>query len=283
MTFQFLKTCVLASLLLVLLFWANIGYGKRAEIMIVGGTSASGTLKMLAAAFVKSHPGISVQVSSLSDNSGTIKAVLAGAADIGLMSKPLQGKESTLGVISIEYARTPLAFIAGPGVDLTGVTINDVVKIYRGETTTWSNGKPIHLILQPAYDNDTALLRRLSQDMSQAVDIAFARPGIVIAISTQDEYDTVKNVPGSFGFCSLTKVLTEKGSVKILSLNGVFPTTANVNSGSYSFFKPLYMIFKTNASHEVTEFLKFVDSPVAAKLIEKTGGVPVSTRRNVQK
>ncbi|MDA8104580.1 MAG: substrate-binding domain-containing protein [Nitrospiraceae bacterium] len=260
----------------------NAVYANESEIKIAGGSTALGSMELLAAAFQESHPRISVRIYQGIGSAGGLRAVAGGAADIGLMGRPLLGNELTMGLSSIEYARTPLAFIAGGDVNVSGVTMEDVVKIYRGETTTWPNGERIRLILYSASDLDTALERQISREMSEAIDAALARPGMIFAWSTQDGYDKVKKTPGSFGFCSLTKVLTEKGSVRVLSYNGVLPSVKNLKNGSYPLYKPLYVVVKSNPSRAVRDFLHFIFSSKGQLILEKAGGVPVSGRSKLK-
>ncbi len=269
-------------LLFVIFPLRNAVQANESEIKIVGGSTATGSMKLLAAAFEKLHPGISIRIYPGVGSTGGFNATAAGAADIGLMGRPLRGNELTMGLSSIEYARTPLALIAGTDVKVSGVTIKDLVKIYRGEMTTWPNGGPIRLILYSASDNDTALAKQISPEMSEAIDMALARPGMIFASSTQEGYDKAKNIPGSLAFCSLTKVLTEKGSVKVLSYNGVRPSVKNLKNGSYPVFKPLYVVVKSNPSGPVREFLNFIRSPKGERILEKAGDMAVSGRSKMK-
>ena len=270
-------------ILLVVIFpLQNAVYANESEIKVAGGSTALGSMELLAAAFQESHPRISVRIYQGIGSAGGFSAVAAGAADIGLMGRPLMGNELTMGLSSIEYARTPLAFIAGADVNVSGVTIEDVVKIYRGETTTWPNGERIRLILYSASDLDTALEKQISRELSDAIDAALARPGMIFASSTQDGYDKVKEIPGSFGFCSLTKVLTEKGSVRVLSYNGVLPSVKNLKNGSYPLYKPLFVVMKSNHSRPVRDFLHFIFSSKGQRILEKAGDMPVSGRSKLK-
>lgn len=263
-------------LLLIVFTLGNAVHANESEIRIAGGSTALGSMRLLADAFRESHPGISIRIYPGIGSAGGLKAVAAGAADIGLMGRPLQGDEPAMGLRSTEYARTPLAFIAGADVNVPGVTMEDIVKIYNGEMTTWPHGERIRPVLYSASDLDTALERKISPAVSEAIDAALARPGMIYASSTQDGYDKVRKIPGSFGFCSLTKVLTEKGSVKILSYNGVLPSVRNLENGSYPFFKPLYIVVKSSPPAPVKEFLHFISSSEGQLILEKAGDMPVS-------
>jgi phosphate transport system substrate-binding protein len=269
-------------ILLAFILPLNVVLANEAEIKIAGGSTATGSMDLLAAAFRESHPHVSFRVYPGIGSAGGLRAVAADAVDIGLMGRPLLGNERTMGLSAIEYGRTPLAFIAGAGANVSGVSHDDVVKIYRGETTTWPNGEKIRLILYFASDPDTLLEKQISREMSDAIDAALARPGMIFASSTQNGYDDVKEIPGSFGFCSLTKVLTEKGSVKILSYNGVRPSVWNLINGSYTLYKPLYLVVKSNPSRPVRDFLHFIFSSKGQRILKKAGDMPVSGRSRLK-
>ena len=74
------------------------------NVLKIGGTgSALGTMKLLAEAYEKSHPGIRVQILPSLSSTGGIKAAVEGAIDIGLSGRPLKEEERGKGAIQREY------------------------------------------------------------------------------------------------------------------------------------------------------------------------------------
>ena len=193
------------------------------EVLRIGGTGAAlGSIQLLARAFEKSYPGIRVEIILQSlGSSGGIKAVSKGAIDIGLSARPLKDEEHKMDLTLIEYARTPFILVARKDVNISGLSTEEIVKIYSAEKVTWPGGERIRLILRPVTETDTLLVKKISPELSSAVDIAFSREGRVIAMTDQECLDIIEKTPGGFGFSTLTQVLSEKRPLKILSFNGI--------------------------------------------------------------
>lgn len=241
------------------------------EIKIGGSGSGLGHMKMLGAAFEKSHPGIKIVVLPSLGSSGGIKAVGKGAIDIGLTGRPLKDEELKAGLKVIEYAKTPFIFVANNDVKITGLTTKDIVKIYNGETQTWPDGKRVRLVLRSAYESDTITVKSISPEMSAAVDNALSRKGMLIAMTDQESADLIEKTTGSFGVSTLTLVLSEKRKVKILSYNGAGPSVKALSGGAYPLSKSLYFVTKPEQSPLVREFLAFILSPEGARILEEGG------------
>ncbi len=79
----------------------------------------------------------------------------------------------------------------------------------------------------------------------------------------------VEDMPEAFassGFGS-----ARKRNVKMLAVNGVAPTKANIISGKYPYRRPLFLVVKRNARPEVRKFVDFVMSPKGQKTISSLG------------
>src|SRR5687767_3132598 len=81
-----------------------------AEIKIGGTGNALGTMRELAHAYSKLHPGTKVIVLPSLGSGGGIKAATNGAIDIAVSSRPLKDDERQPDVVETEYARTPFVF-----------------------------------------------------------------------------------------------------------------------------------------------------------------------------
>lgn len=249
------------------------------ETLKIGGVgTALGSMKLIAAAFEKSNPGIRVVVIPSLGSSGAAAAVHKGALDIGLMGRPLKEEEAGSGMKVLEYARTPFVVVTKNRSMPTGVTTAELVKFFRGDTKTWPDGKPIRLVLRPASDVDSALAKDISADMRSALDDAHARMGMLTATTDQDNADLIERTPGSLGFSTLTQVIAEHRALKILSFNGMNPSVKTLASGSYPLFKPLFLITKTEPAGNIKKFIDFVTQAEGKKILEASGNLPLGTR-----
>ncbi len=248
-----------------------------AEVIKLGGVgSALGTMRLLSAAFEKSHTGVKVIELPSLGSTGGIKAVAGGAIDIGLSGRPLKDEERGQGVIETEYARSPFVFVTNKNNAVSGLNTGELIEIYEGTKQTWPDGARIRLVLRPASDVDTALVEKISPEMGQAVKIALSRPGMIMAITNQESDKTVEKIPGSLGTSTLTQVVSEKRSLKILSFNGVYPSVTSLHRGSYPLFKGLFVVTKSAPSALAWKFIDFIRSREGRKILEESGNMVIT-------
>jgi phosphate transport system substrate-binding protein len=242
------------------------------EVIRIGGAGSTlGSMKLLAAAFEKKHPGIRAIVLPSIGSIGGIAAVSKGGINIGLIGRPLEGKELRFGLSVIEYSRTPLVFITREDINVSNLSTREIINILRGDTTTWPNGERIRLILRQPTESNAISVREISPEMSKAMDIAMSRPWRVIALTDQETTSLVEKTPGAFGFCSLAQLVFEKREIRALSYNGINPISKNSVNDLYPIFKTHAMLTKPNPSLKVKQFIDFVKSPEGRKILEESG------------
>ena len=132
--------------------------GQAADLTLGGTGGDLGTMRVLAEIFETDNPGITVEVLPSLGSRGGIKAVLAGAIDLGISARPLKDKESAQGATAAPYAKTAMVFATPLSNAQIGVTRAEVVEIFMGERTTWSDGTLIRLVLRPRADSDTQIV-----------------------------------------------------------------------------------------------------------------------------
>ncbi|TSA55883.1 MAG: ABC transporter substrate-binding protein [Planctomycetaceae bacterium] len=246
------------------------------EVLKIGGTGcALGSIKILAGAFEKAHPGIEVTVLRSLGSGGAIKAASKNAIDIGISSRALKGKEKKPGLTVIEYARTPFVFVTNKDVNISDVTTEEIIRIYRGEKKTWPDGKRLRTLLRPLMDTEMQIIKKISPEVNKAIEIALSRHGMLIALTAQENVNNIERTPGAFGACTLTQVIAERRPLKILSYNGIIPSTKNLSNGSYPLFMPLLIVTNKSNSVPVRKFLSFVKSTEGIRILEKTGNLVI--------
>jgi phosphate transport system substrate-binding protein len=247
------------------------------ETIRIGGTGTGlGSIALLASAFQKKHPDIKFRIMPSIGSGGAIKATAAYALDIGLCGRPLNEKEAGLGLVVTEYARTPFVFAVRKDVPVAGLSTGELVKIYQGKMQTWPNGEWVRVVLRPKSDADTLIARSISPEMSAALDVALAREGMLMAVTNQESNAMINKASGSIGFSTLTQIMTENHPVKALAIDGVAPVTNNGANKRYLFMKTLSLLTKPAASPAVRRFIDFVRSPEGARILRKTGNIPMA-------
>ena len=268
-------------LFLVLLFGFSVAETAQAQRVRIGGTGFGlGVMKILGAVFEKSHPEVKIEVIPSLGSSGGIRALLHGALNIAVSGRPLVGKESGKGADAKELVKSPFFFIANKSVTKEGLTLQELEKIYRGETLTWPDGKRIRLVLRPETDTVTKMVRELSPGMSQAVNVAMSREGMIHAITDQESANIVEKIPGTLAASTLIQVYSEKRQVRILSFNGIDPGVKSLSDGTYPLSLSLYLVTPSKMPQTVQKFLDFIYSDKGVRILTKNGNMVVRNSKS---
>jgi phosphate transport system substrate-binding protein len=268
-------------LALALLPGALAGLGMAADqpvILKIGGTGAAhGGMKALAKVYHQKNPQVDMIFPPTLGSTGGIKAVLSGAIDLALSTRPLWPEEIQQGAVEHVYARTPFVF-ATPyqaGAASARFTLNDIAAIYSGKITTWPDGTPLRLVVRPEIDYDAVLLKRMSPEIAEAAKQAEARPGMRIAVNDTDNANMLMDLQNTLGSISLAQIVADKLPLYPLSLGGVAPSLKNLQNGSYPYSKSFSLVTGPSPKTEARLFMQFVFSPEGQEILKQTGHLPV--------
>ena len=261
------RACAIALALL-------LGYsgGAAAEEFKLGGSGAAlGTMQRLAEEFTAGNPDIRITSVPSLGSGGGIKAVVAGAIGLAVTSRPLNEGERKLGVVEMEYARTPFVFAVSTQSKVTAMTSGELADIYAGRRVTWADGSPVRIVLRPASDVDTEMVRNISPEIRSGLAAAEARPGVRFSVNDQDAANDLERIPGAIGPSSLALIVSERRALRALKLDGREPTPTNAASGAYPYYKRLFLVTGAKRSAAVERFVAFVRSPAGRKILAGNG------------
>lgn len=261
------RACAIALALLL----GNPGAFAAEEFRIGGTGTALGTMQLLAAEFTAANPDIRVTTVPSLGSGGSIKAVVAGAIGLAVTSRPMNESERTLGAMETEYARTPFVFAVSTQSKVTGITSRELADIYAGRRVTWADGGPVRIVLRPASDIDTEMVKNISPAIRQGLAAAEARPGVQFAVNDQNAANDLEKIPGAIGPSTLALIVSEKRALRALKLDGREPTLTNAASGAYPYYKRLFLVTGAKRPPAVERFIAFVKSPAGRKILAANG------------
>lgn len=274
------KIHVVGLVLLLVASLANAADPARMETLTVGGTgSAMPLIGQFAQAYGSLEPNVKVRVVDppLGSN-GAIRAVLAGAVDLAVLGKPLTEAEKAQGCQDWELGRTPFLVVTERKLPLPGFTVEQLAAIYSGKMTTWSDGSPIRLVVRNLFESDTLILRKMSPDMDRAVDVALARPGMLVAANDLENIDLLERTPDSLGTSNLALVQAQNRKLNALPIDGKEPTLAAMRQGTYPYSKSIYLARGPKLSPVAQGFLEFILSASGKEILDRAGYVPAPSR-----
>ena len=257
----------------LLMLAAGLVAGKhaRAEDIRIGGSgSGLATMQLLAEAFHASQSEHRIVIEPVLGTSGGIRAVAAGKIQLAVASRALTDTERSLGVIQIEYGRSPFVFATHAGNKATALTTQEVADLYSGKMDKWPDGTRARIILRPAGDSDTPVIRSISPAVNQANTEALSRSGMLLAVTDHDSIATIEKVPGAVGTTMLSMIISMKLPLKALTLNGVAPSARTIANGSYPHFKHMYFVTGPKAPAAARRFIAFVQSPAGQQILKRT-------------
>ena len=234
-----------------------------------GSTSMEKVIGFLSEAYMEENSAVKVTYNPTGSGSG-IKAVQAGSCDIGLASRDLKPEEAT-DLNGTVVAIDGIAMIVNKENPVKDLTIEQIAALYKGEITNWSEvggaDAPVVLIGREAASGT----RDGFESITDTEDACKYNQELT---STGDVVQTVSSNPNAIGYASLASV---KDTVKLISVEGVTPTTKTIQDGSYKIQRNFVMVTKKNAelSPAAKSFFEFATSSAADEWIIEAGAVPV--------
>ena len=234
------------------------------SITMAGSTSMEKFANTLAESFMAAHPDVTVQAEFTGSSAG-VEAVLSGQSDIGNSSRNLTEDELAEGAVENIVAIDGIAVVTDPNNTVSDLTRDQLIQIYTGEVTNWSDlggeSLPIVVVGREAGSGTRGAFEEILEieDQCQYAN-ELDSTGAVMA--------RVASTPGAIGYVSLD-VLDD--TVKALSLDGVEANEANIKDGSYFLSRPFVMATKgelVDQNELVQALFEYVYSEEGQELVQ---------------
>ena len=241
------------------------------SITMAGSTSMEKFANTLAESFMAAHPDVTVQAEFTGSSAG-VEAVLSGQSDIGNSSRNLAEDELAEGAVENIVAIDGIAVVTDPNNTVSDLTRDQLIQIYTGEVTNWSDlggeSLPIVVVGREAGSGTRGAFEEILEieDQCQYAN-ELDSTGAVMA--------RVASTPGAIGYVSLD-VLDD--TVKALSLDGVEANEANIKDGSYFLSRPFVMATKgelVDQNELVQALFEYVYSEEGQELVQSVGLITV--------
>ncbi len=111
--------------------------GQSGKITVGGSSSVTPVMEKLKEAYVKLNPDVTIDVQQQDSTSG-MTGTIDGVYDIGMASRELKDSEKEAGLVPTVIAMDGIAVIVNKDNTLDNITSEQILKIYTGEITLWS-------------------------------------------------------------------------------------------------------------------------------------------------
>lgn len=234
-----------------------------------GSTSMEKVIGYLSEAYMEEHGDIKVTYNPTGSSSG-IQAVAEGRCDIGLASRDLK-EEETEDLQGTVVAIDGIGIIIHPDNPVTDLTIEQIGMIYSGEITNWKEVGGSDAAIVCIGREAASGTRDGFEEVTNTKDKCKYSQELT---STGDVVQTVSGNPNAIGYASVASI---NDTVKMVSVEGVSPTTETIQAGEYKVQRNFVLVTKkdTPLSGAAQEFFDFATSSQADSLITEAGAVPV--------
>lgn len=202
-------------------------------------------------------------------SSAGARAALSGVAEVGMLSRELQGDEKAL--IPTIIADDAIALIVHPLNLSDSLDITEIKSIFAGEITNWSEvggkARKIHVV---AREEGSGTRGAFDEIIMGATEVT---PGAIVQDSNGAVREIIAGDPSAIGYLSLGVV---DKRVKAVAIQGVLPSVSTVAENTYKLVRPMILATRENPGKEVRDFISFCLSEKAQGMLAQEGLVPVA-------
>ncbi len=247
------------------------------SINIEGSDTMVNLAQAWAEVFQTENPGVMIAIKGGGSGTG-IAALINGTVDFANASRQMKDEEKAeaegkgISPFEIEVAKDGIAVVVNPANTVTGLTLEQLGKIYRGEIKNWKDvggaDAPIVLLSR---DSSSGTYEYFKEEVV-GEDNEYAKEAKLLA-STQAIIDETKNNPNAIGYVGLGYVTPD---VKVLEVDGVAASVDTALDGSYVLSRGLYMYSNGEPTGVAKAYVDWILGAEGQKIVADQGFVPLS-------
>ena len=198
------------------------------------------------------------------------KAIVDGTTDILFCAAPSEEQRQYAEDMGVELVYVPVGlegfvFFVNENNPVDNLTSEQIRKIYSGEYTNWAELGGANRVINP--------LTRLKGSGSQTTFEKFMGD---VSIGKKSPF-AISGASIGFSFRYYMDGIVENDSVKMLSLNGVYPSAENIRNRTYPIVAQFYAIYRADNDNEnIKPLIDWILSDEGQTLIEQTGYVRIN-------
>ncbi|MDR1900673.1 MAG: phosphate ABC transporter substrate-binding protein [Treponema sp.] len=240
-------------------------------IEVAGSTSVTPLMELLAAGYAKIRSNVKININGTGSSDG-IKAAAAGTSELGMSSRELSPAEKGTGLTELTIAIDGIAVIVNNSNPVANLTLDQIRDIYTGAVTDWSqvsggakSGRIAVVSREPGSGTRGAFEEIVKfQDKLLSGATEFDGTGAIKA--------EISRNADAVGYISLGSA---DNTVKLLQVEGITASTANVVNGSYKIARPFIVLSSRQTIHDETQqFLNWIMTADGQNIV-KSSWIPV--------
>lgn len=241
-------------------------YAASQRLIITGSSTVAPLVGEIARRFEAMNSGVRIDVQTGGSSRG-VNDARNGTADIGMISRALKPDETDLHAFTI--ALDGISMILHTNNRVNALSKQQITDIYTGKISNWKSagGADARITVVNKAEGRATLelfLHYLQLKNSQI------KPHTIIG-DNQQGIKTVAGNPNAIGYVSIgaAEYEVERGAlIKLLPLDGVAATVANMENGVFPLSRPLNLITTREPQGLARRFIEFAQAPENHDLIK---------------
>lgn len=251
---------------------SSTGSALEGQLLLTGSSTTAPLMSQIAKRYQLLHPNIKIRI-ELGGAMRGINDARNGAADIGMVSRLVTDEDYD--VKGFPVARDGAGFIVHKSNPVTSLTSSQISDIFRGRIKNWSKvggaDAPIRVIKREEGRGTVALFMhhfKMTYSEMKAEQILGENADVIDAVATNSNAISLMSV-----IVAENQIRT-RVPIKVLSIDGIAATRANILSGDYPFTRPLTLVTRGLPHGLAKDLIAYSLSPQIADIIENMGFVP---------
>ncbi|MBD1907094.1 phosphate ABC transporter substrate-binding protein [Trichocoleus sp. FACHB-6] len=246
----------------------------QGKLVLTGSSTVAPLASEIAKRYETQHPGVRIDVQSGGSSRGVADA-RQGVADIGMVSRSLKDNEKDLQAFTI--AKDGISVIVNKNNPVKSLSDKQIVDIYNDKINNWEQvgGKDAPITVVNKAEGRSTLELFASHFKLETKNI---KADVVIGDNEQG-IKTVAGNPNAVGYVSIGSgeyAATHNTPIKLLPVEGVEASIANVSKGTFPISRPLNLVTKTTPTGLSKNFIDFASSQSVQDIVKEQYFVPVT-------
>lgn len=246
---------------------------RAPDVLHLAGSGSNVPLTRALAEAFSSRRGHGVVVHESIGSRGGIRAVYDGAIDLGLVSRALRPEEAEGMVVQL-YARSAVLVAVHASVPDGGITRNQLLDLYRGVQTVWSDGARVVVLQRERGDSSHRAVGEVVDGFAQANEAAYREGRYRVVYRDPDMREALATTRGSVGLYGVGEIPRDV-PLRALRVDGVAPSAETLADGRYPFSKELAFVSRGPLRGIARDFVAFVLSAEGQQIIRERGYMPI--------
>jgi len=217
---------------------------------------------------------------------GAYDNLLKGEADIIFCAAPSDSQmkqffDNGINLKLVPIGREAFVFFVNKKSTTDNLTIKNIQDIYSGKINNWKklNGanQKIMAFQRPENSGSQTMLKKVMANIPimqpRRENVSGGMGDIINQVAV---YRNFSNAIG-YSFLFYSTEMVKNDQIKLLSIEGIYPSRETIQNGSYPFSDNFYAIFidNDNKNENIELFIEWMLSDQGQLLISKTGYIPI--------